>query len=113
MIAFTCPQCRQPLTVPDGAGGQAVRCPRGRLVAVKRSLSGPHGGEHELTRCRLEGEGRARRQHPNIVQVYEVGEHEGRPFFALEFVEGGSLAAQITGTPPSPERAAALVEVLA
>ena len=38
-------------------------------------------------------------QHPNIVQIYEIGEHDGLPFFALEYVDGGSLADRLGGTP--------------
>ena len=52
-------------------------------------------------------------QHPNIVQIHEVGEHDGLPFFSLEFVDGGSLAQQLDGTPWPPRRAAELVESLA
>src|SRR5262249_22091797 len=55
----------------------------------------------------------ARLSHPNIVQVFEVGEHDGLPFFALEFCPGGSLAARLQGTPLPPTEAIALVEVLA
>src|SRR5262249_18504554 len=55
----------------------------------------------------------ARLQHPNIVQVYEVGEHDGLPFFSLEFCPGGSLAQRLDGTPQEPRPAAALVEALA
>ncbi len=48
----------------------------------------------------------ARLQHPNIVQVYEIGEHDGRPFFALEYVADGSLDKKAAGTPqPAPEAA--------
>jgi serine/threonine-protein kinase len=47
------------------------------------------------------------------VQIYEVGEHEGRPFFSLEFVPGGSLADKLRGVPQPPPAAAPLVETLA
>jgi WD40 repeat protein/tetratricopeptide (TPR) repeat protein len=84
-----------------------------RLVALKVILSGPHAGEAERVRFRTEGEAVGRLQHPNIVQVYEVGEHDGRPFLSLEYVDGGSLAQRLDGTPLPARPAAALVEVLA
>ena len=52
-------------------------------------------------------------QHPNIVQIHEIGEHEGKPFFSLEFCGGGSLAQKLGGTPLPAREAAALVETLA
>jgi serine/threonine-protein kinase len=52
-------------------------------------------------------------RHANIVQVYDVGEHEGRPYFTMEFIEGGSLAEKLAGTPQPASRAAALVATLA
>jgi WD40 repeat protein len=84
-----------------------------RVVALKMVLSGGHAGEDELARFRREAEAVAQLQHPNIVQVYEVGEAEGRPFFALEYCAAGSLAGRLAGTPLPPEQAAPLVETLA
>ncbi len=52
-------------------------------------------------------------QHPNIVQIYEIGTHQGRPFLVLEWVAGGSLAQRLDGKPWPPRDAAALVETLA
>jgi WD40 repeat protein/tRNA A-37 threonylcarbamoyl transferase component Bud32 len=84
-----------------------------RLVALKMVLAGGHAGVEELARFRSEAEAVARLQHPNIVQIHEVGDCAGQPFFSLEFCSGGSLADQLDGTPWAPGRAAGLVETLA
>ncbi len=84
-----------------------------RLVALKMILSGGHAGEGELARFRIEAEAVARLHHPNIVQIYEVGEENGLPFFSLELVEGDSLARKIAGTPQPPREAAQLLYLLA
>jgi serine/threonine protein kinase len=65
-----------------------------RIVALKMILAGAHAGERALTLFRREAESVARLQHPNIVQIFEIGEQEGRPFLSLEFVDGGSLSAR-------------------
>src|SRR5262249_35818821 len=106
------------LLVEVGRGGmgvvyQARQLSLNRLVALKMLLSGAHADAAERRRIRTEAEAVARLRHPNIVQVYEVGEQDGRPFLAMEFCAGGSLADALDGTPLPPGQAAALVETLA
>jgi formylglycine-generating enzyme required for sulfatase activity/predicted Ser/Thr protein kinase len=84
-----------------------------RPVALKVVLAGAHAGKEERARFQREAEAIALLGHPNIVQVYEVGEHDGVPFFALEYVEGGTLARRLGGRPLPAAAAAELVEVLA
>ena len=84
-----------------------------RLVALKMVLAGAHVGQVGLARFRAEAEAVAKLLHSNIVQIYETGEHEGRPYFSLEFVEGGSLDQRIAESPTSPRAAAQFVETLA
>jgi tetratricopeptide (TPR) repeat protein len=84
-----------------------------RLVALKMVLAGAHAGPDALARFRAEAEAVARLQHPNIVQVYEIGASAGVPYFSLEFVEGGALDRRLDGTPRPPADAARLVETLA
>jgi eukaryotic-like serine/threonine-protein kinase len=84
-----------------------------RVVALKMILAGDHASEHDLARFRTEAEAVARFQHPNIVQIYEIGEQDGRPFFSLEYVDGESLAGKVAGTPLPPRPAAETVGVLA
>jgi serine/threonine protein kinase len=85
----------------------------GRVVALKMILAGGHASEADLARFRSEAEAIARLQHPNIVQVHEVGEQDGRPFFSLEFCAGGSLEQRRAGRPLPPDEAARMVETLA
>ena len=84
-----------------------------RVVALKMILAGGHAGEDDRTRFRTEGEAIARLQHPGIVQVFEVGEHKGLPYFSLEYCAGGSLERKLSGMPLPPKEAAALVAALA
>src|SRR5205085_2008302 len=84
-----------------------------RIVALKMVLSGSYAAPGELARFQAEAEAIARLQHPNIVQIYEVGEHQGLPYFSLEYVEGGSLQQRLDGTPMPPREAAELVASLA
>jgi serine/threonine-protein kinase len=84
-----------------------------RVVALKMILAGAHAGEKERERFSAEARAVARIQHPNIVQLYEIGQHDGLPYFSLEFVDGGSLDRKIRRQPQPPREAARLVEVLA
>jgi WD40 repeat protein/tetratricopeptide (TPR) repeat protein len=84
-----------------------------RLVAVKMVLAGEYAGEKAVARLRVEAEAVARLQHPNIVQIHDVGEYQGRPYFTLEYVDGGSLANRLGGRPLPAGAAAELVEMLA
>jgi len=84
-----------------------------RVVALKMVLSGAHVGQMGLTRFRAEAEAVAKLLHPNIVQIFETGDYEGRPYFSLEFVEGGSLDKRIGTSPTTPRAAARFVETLA
>src|SRR5262249_31112301 len=75
-----------------GRGGMGVvylarQVSLGRQVALKMILA-PYSNEEQRRRFRTEAEAIARLQHPNIVAVYEIGEHEGKPYFSLEFCAG-------------------------
>src|SRR5262245_46626838 len=87
-----------------GSGGmgivyQARQLKLNRVVALKTIQDGLHIGLKALERFQREAEAVAQLQHPNIVQIHEVGEHDGRPYLALEFVAGGSLDKHLAGTP--------------
>ncbi len=84
-----------------------------RLVALKMIRpEAPAEGE-EIARFRSEALAVATLQHPNVVQIYDVGEHDGRPFLSLEYVDGGTLAHKAAGRPMPVRQAAQVVEGLA
>jgi serine/threonine-protein kinase len=101
-----------------GRGGMGVvykarQIKADRLVALKMILAGAHASAADLARFQTEAQAVARLQHPNIVQIYEVGEQDGLPFFSLEFCAGGSLEKKLGGVPLKPKEAVRLTETLA
>jgi serine/threonine protein kinase len=81
-----------------------------RVVALKM-IAGKSNQASEL--FQIEAKAVARLQHPNIVQIFDIGNNDGQPFLALEFVEGGSLDQRIEGRPQPPRSAAEMVRTLA
>ncbi len=85
----------------------------GRVVALKVILTGEHSGPHERARFLREAAAAGSLQHPNIIQIHEVGEQDGQPWLAMEWAEGNTLAAKLKGTPWPARAAARHVETLA
>jgi hypothetical protein len=123
--ADTMTEVEAPLQLPDydllevlGRGGMAVvykarhRCLR-RLVALKMFEPGRVVSPREVLRFRAEAEAIARLQHPNIIQIHEIGERNGLPFLALELADQGTLARRLQQLPFAPRDAAELIEQLA
>ena len=84
-----------------------------RVVALKMALAGAYAGPPERERFQREAEAVAKLRHPNVVQIHDIGDADGRPYFTMEFVEGGSLAEKVAGTPQPARQAAALLAILA
>jgi WD40 repeat protein/tRNA A-37 threonylcarbamoyl transferase component Bud32 len=84
-----------------------------RPCALKMLLIGEGTDAVSRVRFLAEAETVAKLRHPNIVQIYGFGNHDGTPYFEMEYVEGGSLGRRLDGTPWAPEPAARLVAVLA
>jgi serine/threonine-protein kinase len=84
-----------------------------RTVALKMLIAGPYAGPHERARFQREAEAVAGLRHANIVQVYDVADYEGLPYFTMECVEGGSLAQKLAGMPQPARQAATLMATLA
>ena len=84
-----------------------------RIVALKMIKLGQMADEQEVARFLIEARAAAHLKHPNIVGVYDVGEHAGSPFFSLEYVEGQSLHKLISERPLQASRAATIIHKLA
>ncbi|WP_020468764.1 serine/threonine-protein kinase [Zavarzinella formosa] len=83
-----------------------------RPVALKMTLAGAYAGQAERSRFQREAEAVACLRHPNIVQLYDIGDTDGRAYFTMEYVEGGCLAQKLAGKPLSPRQAATMVSTL-
>jgi serine/threonine-protein kinase len=97
-----------------GRGGmgvvyRAVQQKLNRIVALKRIVSGECAAPSERARFLAEAENAARVAHPNVVHVFEIGEHEGQPFLAMEYVAGGTLVNRLAQGPLAPSEAAGLL----
>jgi hypothetical protein len=84
-----------------------------RLVALKMVLAGDYASQEERDRFIREAELLAQLRHPNIVQIYQVGSYQGKPYFSLEFAEGGSLDRKLASTALPSREAASLLNSLA
>jgi eukaryotic-like serine/threonine-protein kinase len=106
------------LEVEIGRGGMGIiyrahQLSLNRVVALKMILAGPLSSADIARRLRVEAEAAAGLDHPNVVPIYEVGEHEGQPFYAMRMVEGTNLAKALKAGPFEPRRAAALMVTVA
>ncbi|MFO0846017.1 MAG: serine/threonine-protein kinase [Gemmataceae bacterium] len=113
---------RRPSEVPGyevleelGRGGMGVvyrarHVPLNRMVALKFILAGTSAPARHIERFRREAEVVARLRHPNIVQIYDVGEVDNQAFLALEYAEGGNLRDRLAGQPLEPRAAALILE---
>lgn len=101
-----------------GSGGMGIvydarQLALNRRVALKMVLRSAREDPSRLSRFYMEARTAASLHHPNIVEIYEIGEHEGRPYLSLERVEGPDLAHEIAGKGMAAQRAARLAEQLA
>lgn len=101
-----------------GRGGmgivyQAIHLKLNRLVALKMLLAGSYASRQEHLRFFREAEAVARLRHSSIVQIYDVGEVDGHPYFTMEYIPGGSLAEKLAGVEQPVHEAAEMVAAIA
>jgi serine/threonine-protein kinase len=84
-----------------------------RIVALKMILAGKLAGEADVQRFRQEAQTAARLQHPGIVPLHEVGEHQGQHYFSMDYIEGRSLADLVRDNPLPPQQAIRYVRLIA
>jgi serine/threonine-protein kinase len=101
-----------------GQGGMGVvykarQLTLNRIVALKMLPAGCQADPDALARFRVEGEAVARLGHPHVVQIHDFGEHDGRLYFSMEYLEGGTLAERLRGGCLPEREAASLVQALA
>jgi serine/threonine-protein kinase len=77
-----------------------------RVVALKMILAGQLASQEQVRRFYVEAEAAASLDHPGIVPIYEVGQHEGQHFYSMGFVEGSTLASRLAAGPLPPREAA-------
>jgi serine/threonine protein kinase len=102
--------------LPGGGMGivyKARQTALNRVVALKMIRAGDGANRLELTRFRQEAEAVAGLNHPHILPIYDFGEHEGLPYFTMEFVDGCSLGQLLTTGPLPPRESAELLRTLA
>jgi serine/threonine-protein kinase len=84
-----------------------------RIVAIKMILAGQLASSGDLQRFHTEAEAAANLDHPNIVPIYEVGEHEGQHYFSMKLIDGSNLAQQVTRYTQDPQATARLMATVA
>ena len=84
-----------------------------RTVALKMILTGQLASAQEVQRFQMEARAAAALDHPNIIPIYEVGEHDGQQFFSMKLIEGGSLSQRIPQFVHDPKSAARVLAAVA
>ncbi len=97
-----------------GRGGMGIvyeglRKTDGQVVAIKMILKGNFATKTEKDRFRAEAEAARRLNHPNIVPIYDLGEHEGLPYFCMKLIEGQTLSSKLLKGPMLPRKAAEIM----